>query len=133
MAPDALQPELGAQPLHRTGRIGSDQQPSTASLIGAALPLLAAGFALISGLSTEVTPSGSWGFNDTVEAVLAVVGIGALAGVCLVALFRAWGSERSGWFKFFLFLGIACVYLASAVASLVLAFMVSFTRDPPEC
>ncbi|MBT8239696.1 MAG: hypothetical protein KJN63_00540 [Acidimicrobiia bacterium] len=102
-------------------------------MAGAALPLVAASFALLSGLSTEVSPSGSWSWDDTLKAVLVVAAIGVIAGSALFAMFGSWGPERSGWFKLFVVLGIAGAYLASAAASFVLAFVVSFTRDPPEC
>jgi hypothetical protein len=97
------------------------------------LPLLAASLALIAGLSTEVTPRGSWGSNEMLLSLIAVGAIAAIAGAPLLAMFQAWRPERSTAFKLFLFLGISAAYLVAAAASLALSIVVSFTRDPPEC
>lgn len=129
MAPDQLQREsdVGSMVSETT------EAPSSATVVGAGLPLLAAGLALLTGLSTEVTPGGSWGWDQTALAVLAAVGVGVVAGFLLFTMFRAWRRDKPVWFRLFLLLGIATIYLLSAAASFILSVTISITRDPPEC
>ncbi|NNE96262.1 MAG: hypothetical protein HKN24_09565 [Acidimicrobiales bacterium] len=127
--PNSLQPDGPA--VATPSSAGRDF--SAANWVGASVPLVAAVLALLSGLSVEVDINGSWGGNETLLSLLAVIGIAIVFGAPLLFMFRSWGPERSAGVKFFLVLGIAGAYLAAGVASFVLWISVAFTRDPPEC
>ncbi len=107
-------------------------QTGVGTWIGAAFPLAAAIAGLLGGMAVEVAPTGSWTMGNFIVSLVGVLAIGLIGGGLLYVMHRGWARVQGG-IKLLLFLGLAVVYVASAIAAYILFVLVAITRDPPEC